>query len=295
MKLIQNYDSVSDIKSVLDANGLNMSKRFGQNFLTSSNARSKIIDLLDLDRKSNIWEIGPGLGAMTHMVLDVVDTLTVFEIDYGFIRYLEDAFGTYSGFKIIPGDFVKTWEPVALESGIPDIILGNLPYNSASAIISSLIEKNCIPEVMVITVQKEMGLRMISPPGSKNYSSFSMLCQYVFNIRNMGDLKSGSFYPAPDVISTILELKPHNKYQNVHSCLYFKIIRDLFQSRRKTIKNNLTKGWIGKNISWDIVEIALVQAGISPGDRGENIPVSKIVEFVHNLNSLKSVSKLSCN
>jgi 16S rRNA (adenine1518-N6/adenine1519-N6)-dimethyltransferase len=295
MKLIQNYDSISDIKSVLDANGLNMSKRFGQNFLISSSARSQLIDLLELDKNSNIWEIGPGLGAMTHMVLEMTENLTVFEIDYGFIRYLEDAFGAYQGFKIISGDFVKTWEPIALNEGKPDIILGNLPYNSASAIISSLIENNCIPKIMVVTVQKEMGQRMTSPPGSKNYSSFSMLCQYVFNVRNIGDLKSGSFYPAPDVTSTILELKPHNQYTNVNSCLYFKIIRDLFQSRRKTIKNNLTKGWTGKNISWDIVENALIQTGISPEDRGENIPVSGLVEFVYSLNKIKSVSELSCN
>ena len=289
MKLIQNYDSVSDIRSVLDANGLNMSKRFGQNFLISPGARSKIIDILDPGPQSKIWEIGPGLGAMTHMVLNLSHSLTVFEIDYGFIKYLKEAFNLNSGFKIVSGDFVKTWGDIALTDGKPEKILGNLPYNSASAIISSLIENNCIPESMVVTVQKEMGQRMTSPPGSKNYSSFSMLCQYVFNVRNMGDLKSGSFYPSPDVTSTILELKPHNLYKEVNSQLYFKVIRDLFQSRRKTIKNNLSRGWLGGNIPWDIVENALMLTGIRHDDRGENIPVSDVVKFVQNLDSLKTV------
>ena len=289
MKLIQNYDSVSDLRSVLDTNNLNMSKRFGQNFLVSPGARSRIIDILDIDPKSKIWEIGPGLGAMTHMIADVTDDLTVFEIDYGFIRYLEEAFGKKKGFKIIKGDFVKTWSSVAAQDGKPEKILGNLPYNSASAIVSSLIEGNCIPESMVITVQKEMGQRMISPPGSKNYSSFSMLCQFVFTVRNMGDLKPGSFYPSPDVTSTILELKPHFLYNDVNSQLYFKIIRDLFQSRRKTIKNNLSRGWTGRNIPWEDVENALLQSGIRPEDRGENIPVGAVVEFVHHLNNSKSV------
>ena len=287
MKLIQNYDSVSDIRSVLETNNLNMSKRFGQNFLISPGARSRIIDILDIKPQSQTWEIGPGLGAMTHMVMDMTDNLTVFEIDYGFIRYLDEAFGNKKGFKIIKGDFVKTWSPVAAQDGKPEKILGNLPYNSASAIISSLIEGNCIPKSMVITVQKEMGQRMTSPPGSKNYSSFSMLCQFVFNVQNMGDLKSGSFYPSPDVTSTILELKPHKHYKNVNSELYFKIIRDLFQSRRKTIKNNLTKGWTGENISWDIVGNALALAGIRPEDRGENIPVSAVAELVNHLNSFE--------
>jgi len=290
MELIHNYDSISDLRSVLETNQLKMSKRFGQNFLMSPGARSRIIDILDINSKSKVWEIGPGLGAMTHMVLNISHLLTVFEIDYGFIKYLEKAFGSDPGFKIVTGDFVKTWGTIAQSDGKPEKILGNLPYNSASAIISSLIENNCIPESMVITVQKEMGQRIISPPGSKNYSSFSMLCQYVFTVINKGDLKAGSFYPSPDVTSTILELKPHNRYNNENSQLYFKIIRDLFQSRRKTIKNNLSRGWIGSKYSWDIVENALQLTGISPGDRGENIPVSDIVEFVKHLDNKKSVT-----
>lgn len=289
MKLIQNYDSAADIKSVLDANNLNMSKRFGQNFLISPGARSRIIDILDVDPKSKIWEIGPGLGAMTHMIIDMTNALTVFEIDYGFIRYLEEAFGNKNGLKIITGDFVKTWGSVVDQDGKPEKILGNLPYNSASAIISSLIEGDCIPESMVITVQKEMGQRMTSPPGSKNYSSFSMLCQYVFTIRDMGYLKPGSFYPSPDVTSTILELKPHNLYKDVNSQLYFKIIRDLFQSRRKKIKNNLSRGWTGSNIPWEIVENALSLSGINPDDRGENIHVDAVVELTRNLNNYELV------
>ena len=287
MKKIENYDSISEIKSALIANELNMSKRFGQNFLISSAARSRIITALNLTPKSRVWEIGPGLGAMTHMVLRISNNLTVFEIDYGFIRYLEEFFLPLEGFKVISGDFVKTWEKVLEEDGKPDIIMGNLPYNSASAIIASLIEKKCIPNTMVITVQKEMGQRMISLPGSKNYSSFSMLCQYAFNIENLGDLKPGSFYPSPDVTSTILKLTSHNLYPNINSYLYFKIIRDLFQSRRKKIKNNLSRGWVGDHFTWDLVEKALVLADISPDDRAENIPVYSIVKLVGNIENLE--------
>jgi len=242
---------------------------------------------LELNSQSKVWEIGPGLGAMTHMVLELTKNLIVFEIDYGFIRYLESVFSPLEGFKVISGDFVKTWEQILEQDGKPDIILGNLPYNSASAIISSLIENKCIPHIMVITVQKEMGQRMISPHGSKNYSSFSMLCQYAFNIENLGDLKPGSFYPSPDVNSTILKLTPHNLYPNINSQLYFKIIRDLFQSRRKKIKNNLSRGWVGDHFDWDIVERALISVEISPDDRAENIPVSAIVNLVGKLEKIK--------
>jgi 16S rRNA (adenine1518-N6/adenine1519-N6)-dimethyltransferase len=286
MKLIQNYNSVSDIKSVLEINSLNMSKRFGQNFLISSGARSKLIDALDINSETKIWEIGPGLGAMTHMVLELTDSLTVFEIDYGFIKYLEKAFGDKPGFKIVPGDFVKTWESIVLEDGKPEKILGNLPYNSASAIISSIIENKCIPNSMLITVQKEMGQRMIASPGSKNYSSFSMLCQFVFSIKSLGDLKPGAFYPSPEVNSSVMELIPHHLYNNINSDLYFKCIRDLFQSRRKKIKNNLSRGWIGENYPWQTVKNALDLTGINQDDRGENISVSTFVDFICKLDEI---------
>jgi 16S rRNA (adenine1518-N6/adenine1519-N6)-dimethyltransferase len=283
MNKIENYDSISEIRSVLEANNLSMSKRFGQNFLISHGARSRIIEALNIKSGSNVWEIGPGLGAMTQMVLDLTDNLTVFEIDFGFIRYLQNAFADNEGFRIISGDFVKTWKDIFNSNGKPDKILGNLPYNSASAIISSLIENDCIPESMVITVQKEMGQRMIASPGTKNYSSFSMLCQFMFTIKNKGDLKPGVFYPSPGVMSTVMELTPHYSYKNINSNLYFRIIRDLFQSRRKKIKNNLSRGWTGENIPWEIVEEALLKSDISPHDRGENIPVKYIVALVRNL------------
>ena len=87
------YDSLNEIRQLLEDHGLNMNKRFGQNFLLSRGARERIISALDVDHHSTFWEVGPGLGALTHAVLPRVDALTIFEIDRGFIEILHEFFG----------------------------------------------------------------------------------------------------------------------------------------------------------------------------------------------------------
>ncbi len=263
-----------------------MRRRFGQNFLVSPGGRDKILQVLDLAEGQVVWEVGPGLGALTHELVKKAGQLVVFEIDRGFIRYLESAFGEYPNFSIVEGDAVKSWKKAGLEGKIPDRIIGNLPYNAASAIISSYIESNFIPEKMVFTVQKEMGERVGAQPGSKNYSSFSMLCQFRCTVKECGDLKPGAFYPQPEVTSRIIELVPHGKYPEADQSLFFTFISDLFTSRRKKIRNNLLKGRLIKTYSREAVLEAMEHAGIDPEDRGENIDVDRAVKAVLYLQDL---------
>ncbi len=257
-----------------------MRKRFGQNFLVSPGGRDKILRVLDLKEDQLIWEIGPGLGALTHELVKKAGQLVVFEIDRGFISYLESAFGGYPNFSIVEGDAVKSWKQDGVREKIPDRIVGNLPYNAASAIISSFIESGFIPGKMVFTVQKEMGERVGARPGSKNYSSFSMLCQFRCTVNDCGDLKPGAFYPRPEVTSRVIELEPHGKYPEADQKLYSLFISDLFGSRRKKIRNNLLKGKLSSIFSRDTILEALDNAGIDPEDRGENVDVESAVQAV---------------
>ena len=175
-----NYDSQKEIINVLTERGLRPTKKFGQNFMISRAAREKVLSYVGIKEGDSVWEIGGGLGSMTSMALDragLAGHLTVFEIDRGYIDFLSEQFGSHPGFRIVAGDMVKTWRTVAEETGKPDVIFGNLPYNSASAMITQLIEGDCLASRMVFTVQKEMGLRITAKPGSADYSSFSVFCQ----------------------------------------------------------------------------------------------------------------------
>ena len=194
--MIPAYDSPSSIKTFLELEGLAMSKRFGQNFLVDKNAREKLYASLQAEPKSPIWEIGPGIGSITSLLLHRGHPVSAFEIDYGFSRVLKDLFGSNPGFALLEGDFIKTWKPyIAEPSNRPALIFGNLPYNAALAIIADLLEYPWIPPKIVFTVQKEAAQRIISKPGTKDYSAFSVLCSSVCEGTILYDIAASAFWP----------------------------------------------------------------------------------------------------
>ena len=279
-EVVMNYDSQKEIINVLNERGLRPTKKFGQNFMISRAAREKVLSYIDIKEGNSVWEIGGGLGAMTSMALDKVGQsghLTVFEIDRGYIDFLTEEFGSHPGFSIVSGDMVKTWRTVFEQSGRPDAIFGNLPYNSASAMITQLIEGDCLAPHMVFTVQKEMGLRITAKPGSADYSSFSVLCQLACDVSYQGDLKSGSFYPVPDVVSGIVTFTPKSGFREYASKAVLKVIRDMFASRRKTLLNNLRPYGIEK------VNSACQSLGINPAARAETLSPLQIADLAKTL------------
>jgi len=275
-----NYDSQKEIINVLTERGLRPTKKFGQNFMISRAAREKVLSYVNINEGDSVWEIGGGLGAMTSMALDSVGQsghLTVFEIDRGYIDFLTEQFGSHPGFNIVAGDMVKTWKAVAEETGRPDVIFGNLPYSSASAMITQLIEGDCLAERMVFTVQKEMGLRITAKPGSADYSSFSVFCQLACDVVYQGDLKSGSFYPVPDVVSGIVTFVPKPGFRDYATPQVLKAIRDMFASRRKTLLNNLRPYGIEK------VQAACQSLGIDAGTRAETLTPQQLAALAQTL------------
>lgn len=231
--------SPREIEGLLQSHGLTVKKRFGQNFLINRDARRRIVDALGISGGEVVWEIGPGLGSLTVDLARKRIRLIAFEIDHGFVRLLEDAFREESGITIVEGDFMKTWPGIHESSGTPDIIVGNLPYSSASAIFVSLIEGGLKARRIVCTVQKEAAARMTARPGAPEYSSFSVLCALSWRIERLGDLQPGSFYPSPRVRSTILSMEPQERSPAVSTQMLLPGVRALFAGRRKTLKNNL--------------------------------------------------------
>jgi 16S rRNA (adenine1518-N6/adenine1519-N6)-dimethyltransferase len=235
-----NYESPSAVRHVLQEYGIKLKKRWGQNFLINRGARKKIVQLIDPKKADTVWEIGPGLGALTVLLLNKAEKLFTFEIDRGIIRWLEDEFGGFPQLRVYQGDIMKTWTDVLKEQGMPDKVCGNLPYNSASAIILSFMKEGFLPLRMIFTVQRELALRMTAVPGTKDYSGFSILCQSMFKTELKGELKPGSFFPQPEVLSAIITMTPEKRIDSHEEKeLFFRLVRAGFSSRRKTLKNNI--------------------------------------------------------
>jgi 16S rRNA (adenine1518-N6/adenine1519-N6)-dimethyltransferase len=232
---------------------------------------------------------------MTAGLLERGAELNVFELDRGFIAALEEFFGGHRGFALIPGDVLKTWPAAwaAMETetrGMPSF-LGNLPYNIAAALLADFIEKNCFFTRMVVTVQREVARRMGAKPGAAEYSSLSVLCASAYTVTPLMVLKGSSFYPAPKVDSQGVRLDLRSDIDPSGYPPAFKpLVRSLFSSRRKTIKNNL-QNYLNSRIlaGRDAQDLALElteKIGVSPNERAENLGLDEFVALAAVLSEI---------
>lgn len=245
--------------------------------------REKIVGLLEPNENERIWEIGPGLGAMTQMLIENTSELTLFEIDNRFIEFLTSLYSDFTHVKIVPGDVVKTWTSVYQAEGMPHRIMGNLPYNTASIIIADLIEAGCVAPRMVFTVQKEVAQRMRAVPRTRDYSAFSVICQFACTINDGGTISPGAFYPQPHIDSAIVVMMPHGRFDYKNLPIVSTITKALFASRRKTIRNNLEGSSLIPRYGREKVFKALEACEIDAGRRGEELSVDTIVHFAEML------------
>ena len=276
------YCSTSELNNLLKANGLGMTKKFGQNFLINKAALEKIVSLSTAASGLSVWEVGPGIGALTSHLLATGAKVTAFEIDRGFCKILrEQAFPDEKNFTLIEGDALKTWKQVWQESGTPDIICANLPYNVGSVLIASFIENRCLPPIMVYTLQTEVVRRICALPGDADYSGFSVLTCADYDNSLSLMLKPGNFWPAPNVDSAVVTMKKREKSLIDPSIekAFFQTVRAVFSQRRKTVRNNLKA--LGKTPQQ--IEKALEKAGISPDERAENLSAQKLADLTSAL------------
>ena len=284
-----NYDSPKEIERVLSEKGLAMTKKFGQNFLVSPSGREKLVKLMELEEGMKVWEIGPGLGAITHMILKENVDLYSFEIDHGFASLLSGpAFGDESRFTLVEGDALKTLFKKRLLP-LPDRIVGNLPYNVGSVMIVKLIENSYLPPLMVFTLQKEVVDRMTAKTGEDDYSSFSVLTQIDYENKLMLKLPRGCFWPQPNVDSAVVVMKRREKslVDDTLRPVFIPLLRDIFQQRRKTIRNNLNSSEYG-NLGKDKVEEILSLSGLSGNERAEALSWESLLKLSESAKEIKS-------
>lgn len=285
------YNSPIALKNFMDENNMAMQKKFGQNFLVNADARKKLIDVLDVKPGMKVWEVGPGLGSMTSGLLERGVNLTVFEIDHGFARLLTQFFEEYANsgyFSLVEGDVLKTWPKFAKENDIPERFFGNLPYNVAATIIADTITKGFRFDKAVFTIQKEVGQRMNAKPGTEDYSSFSVLCQWAYDVKPVMDLAGGNFWPVPNVASrAVLMTKKEDFPKCENPELFRKMVRQIFALRRKTLRNNLSRF-----VKAEICDEALKIAGIEPSIRAENLSVEDLLKLSDALNSVIEKTKM---
>jgi len=250
-------------------------KKFGQNFLQDNNIIRKIVDTANIEENSLIIEIGPGSGALTSILTTKGLTIS-YEIDKELEPLLTEKFGNNDNSVIIYDDFLSRDVKKDLEKYKYNklYVVANLPYYITTPIIEKLINEKLDLEKMVLMVQKEVGDRFTSAPKTKDYSSITVFLNYFFDIKKEFIVSKNAFYPRPNVDSMIISLnKKNNKELAKDEDKFFKLIRDSFQYKRKTLKNNL------KDYNWDIICDYLLKNNYSETVRAEEISLHDYIEM----------------
>ena len=216
-------------------------RRFGQNYLTDKSVIYQIVDKINPRKEDSFIEIGPGQGAITRDIKNNSKNLTLIEIDKENVVYLKNSLG--NEIEIFEEDVLKIDLSFIKNN---DRIVGNLPYNVASQIILRFLELNKKISDMHFMVQKEMAEVLTSSPGNKSWNKFAVKVAFFYETEILMDISPEAFDIKPKVDSSLVRFKPINS-QAFEIKKLFQIIDLSFQSKRKTIFNNLKK----HNINWE--------------------------------------------
>ena len=254
-------------------------KKYGQNFLIDDNIVSKIVDF-PVKKRSLVIEIGPGDGRLTRYLCQKFDKVLAYEIDTDVEDKLNSNLNQYDNYKIIFSDFLKRDVLSDLKNEQYDnlYVVANLPYYITTPIIEKVIELNFNLELMRIMVQKEVGERLSAKVGTKNYGSLTVYLNYNFDVKKNFVVSRNSFFPKPNVDSMVVSLYKKKKIGVVDIKVFYNLIRDSFQFKRKNLKNNL------KNYDLASVEQVLNRYNYDLTVRAEQLSVEIFCEIANNIN-----------
>lgn len=272
--------SPKKMKELLEKNGFSLKKKFGQNFIIDENVINSIVEKSMIDKDTLVIEIGPGAGSLTYKLGKSAKNVICYEIDTTLKNVLKENIKDLDNIKVIYQDFLKAnvVEDIKEHEYKKIYFVANLPYYITTPIIIKIIEDNIPVDKMVFMVQKEVGNRFKAEPGSKDYSSLSIYLNYYFDVKKIIDVSRHVFMPEPNVDSIVVEFsKKDNVLEVKNEELFFKLIRDSFKQKRKTIRNNLKEYNLAK------IEEVLERHNYNLSVRAEQLSLEIFIDIANNL------------
>jgi len=250
-------------------------KSFGQNFIREDAIVEKIKNVSDIEDGSLVIEVGPGAGSLTKKLVQGNYQVLAYEIDERLKEHLLDTFKEFDNIDFIFDDFLKRNIKKDIEkyhySKI--YVVANLPYYITTPIIEKVIREVEVYK-MVIMVQKEVADRFSANVGTKEYSSITVFLNYQFDVKREFVVSRNCFIPKPNVDSAVVSFtKKEIELEALNKEKFERLIRDSFQFKRKTLRNNLRVYPLEK------IEKVLKKYGHDLSTRAEAIPVLEFVEI----------------
>lgn len=275
-------------REILTRHGIHLKKSLGQHFLTDQQILDKMMEAAELDERTGVLEIGPGVGALTERLARVAKQVVTVELDDRLIPVLQELFNGQPHVSIIHGDALE----VDLNALIRDKlgtaplprVVANLPYYVTSPIIMRLLEERLPLSHIVVMIQKEVAERLTAKPGTKAYGSITVTTQYYAEPEWVCRVPAHVFIPRPQVDSAVVRLKVRDRPPVTvkQEDLLFRVIRAAFNQRRKTLSNALMPLMPAGQGKEGIVH-ALQAAAIDPRRRGETLSLEEFARLTDQL------------
>lgn len=257
---------------------IKMSKKLGQNFLIKRGIVDEIVHAAELTPGEPVLEVGPGIGTLTQGLAQSGADVTAIELDRRLLEVLDTTLASYDNVRIIHGDVLKLDVP-SIMNHKPFKVVANLPYYITTPIIMSLLESKLPIERLVVMVQKEVALRMVAKPGTKDYGALSVAVQYYTEPDIVLDVPPKSFLPAPAVTSSVIRcvLRDKPPVDVIDEKLFFRVVKAGFAQRRKTFANTMKTTGLSK----DRIEELLAKANIDGQRRGETFTLQEFADVAN--------------
>jgi len=244
-------------------------KSLGQNFLVNSQVAEKIVNLLEVNEKDKVLEIGAGLGSLSYFLAKTPGNSELIDIDERMLMFLNEQYKDAQNVTVKRQNILK-YDLTGFTK-----IIGNLPYYITSSIIEKLLLDGKDAQIMVLMTQKEVYPKLLKT----NKSPLSLFLNYVADISSVIDVGRNNFAPVPHVDSVVFVIKPNEKIKNPENEKLFKTIKQLFLLRRKNILNNLTNLVKNREKAIEILD----KMGVDTNKRPEELPIEFYISLLKML------------
>ena len=271
---------LNDIRGILAARGIQLTKSLGQNFLHDQNQLLRIVAAAGLSKDDQILEIGPGLGPLTDLLIANAAKVMAIEKDARLLAFLGEKYQQTS-LDLVYADALEFLETEQRDWSDWKVV-SNLPYSVASPILVELACGARAPKKIVVTLQWEVAKRLMAATDDDDYGILTLLVQLDFRPRECFKIPPGCFFPEPDVDSgcVVLDRREQPLLPEPARPAFVKIIKRAFSQRRKMMLKLLKQDWTEEKL-----QAAFTALNISPQERAEKLSLEQFAELTKLLNS----------
>jgi 16S rRNA (adenine1518-N6/adenine1519-N6)-dimethyltransferase len=270
---------LSDMRELLSARDIQLTKSLGQNFLHDQNQLRRIADAGELKADDHVLEIGPGLGPLTELLLERAGHVLAIEKDARLVTVLRERFAGNEKLELVHADALEVVRERQRDWSTFKLV-ANLPYSVASPILVELAQNDRSPQRMVATLQREVVDRIAATPDTDHYGLLTLLLQLRYEVAGWFKVPRGCFFPEPDVESACVTLvkRPVPLLPPEHHRAFEKVVKRAFSQRRKVMAKLLKADWPA-----DRIAAALQQLGVPADVRGEKLSLAQFVALTRAL------------